>query len=109
MPGDCFSREQTNCHARIIPFPASLQIGDVADPDGVRGILGKPLLQVVGTFPVVCTAAGRFRFCSWHFRKVHAAHQPVHSPDADVHAIVTLEDILDFVSAQTLIITGINV
>jgi hypothetical protein len=35
-------------------------------------------------------------------------HQPVHSPNTDVYAIVTLKDMLDFVSPQTLVIIRID-
>ena len=48
------------------------------------------------------------RFIRGHFRQFHTAHQPVHSPDADVYAIVTLKDVLDLVCARPLVIIRID-
>ena len=41
-------------------------------------------------------------------RKFHAAHQPVHSADADGYAIVTLKDVLYFVGPQAFVVISIN-
>lgn len=49
-----------------------------------------------------------FRFVGRYFRKLHAVHQPVHSANADVNAIITLENELYFIGAEALIIIRID-
>lgn len=49
------------------------------------------------------------RFYSRHLRQNHAAHQPVHSSDADADAIVTLQYIFDLICAKAFIVISIYV
>ena len=63
---------------------------------------------MVDAFTVVIVAASAFWLVCGHFRKLHAVHQAVHSPDADVNAIITLEDELHLVSAETFVIISMN-
>ena len=49
-----------------------------------------------------------FRFIGRHFRKVHAFHQAVHSADADVNAIIALENELYFVGSEAFVIIGVD-
>lgn len=109
MPWEHFPWEQVNHNTEIVPFSSGFQVGYIADPYKIWGILRKPLLQMVGTFLLVWAAAGRFGVLGWHFRQFHAAHQPVHSSDTDADAIVTLKDALYFISAQALIKIRIDV
>ena len=39
---------------------------------------------------------------------MHRAHQAVHSSNADADAIVTLEDMVDFIGAKAFVIISIN-
>ena len=39
---------------------------------------------------------------------MHRAHQAVHSSNADADAIVTLEDMMDFIGAKAFVIISIN-
>ena len=108
MPGNHLPGKQVDDHAELIPLIACPEIGDVAGPDKIWGVLNKLLLQMVFAFPSICAAAVRFRFFCGHFRKFHTAHQAVHSPDADDYAIVTLKDMPDFVCARALVIIRID-
>ena len=36
------------------------------------------------------------------------SHQPVHSADADAYAIITLKNIGDFISSETLVVIRMN-
>lgn len=63
---------------------------------------------MIGTFSIVRAEAGSLGFLGGHFRQVHAPHQPVHSPDTDGYAIITLKDVLDFVCSQAFVEIGVN-
>lgn len=63
---------------------------------------------MAGAFSVVRRAQEDLGFQVEILGQLHAAHQAVHSSDTDVNAIVTLKDVLDFVSPQTFVITGID-
>lgn len=49
-----------------------------------------------------------FRLYGGHLWKLHGAHQPVHSSDTDVYAIITSEDICDLVCADRFVIIRID-
>lgn len=56
-----------------------------------------------------CLQGGRkFWFSGWHLGQLHAVHQAVHSSDTNVNAIVTLKDVLDFISSQTFVVIGVD-
>ena len=46
-------------------------------------------------------------FCR-HTRELERSHQAVHSFDADIDAIITLQNIGDFICTKTFVIIGIN-
>lgn len=48
------------------------------------------------------------RLNSTHFGKLHCFHQPVHSPVADVYAIITLKTNNNLMNTEPLIGLGIN-
>ena len=51
VPGNDFSGVQIHYNAKVMPFSADFNIGNIADPYKIRGFLGKVLLQMI-------TAAG---------------------------------------------------
>ena len=57
-------------------------------------------MKVIGTRPVVLVAVITEWLFSGHPWKLKGFHQPVHSSDTDVYAIITLKDIGDLVGAK---------
>ena len=47
LPRDNLAGEQVDDDAEIAPFSARFDIGKIADPDQIRGVLRKPLLQMI--------------------------------------------------------------
>lgn len=104
MPGNDFSGVQIHHDTEIVPFPARFKVGDVADPYEIGCFLAKVLLQVVGAGSVIGTFDRDKRPISGHFRKLQLFHQSVHSADTDVYAIITLKNIGDLVSSESLVV-----
>ena len=66
------------------------------------------LFQMVFAISIVVETMFVFRLISRHFRKIHAFYQAVHSANADVNAIITLEDELYFICTKALVIISID-
>lgn len=47
LPRDNLAGERVDDDAEIIPFSACFDISKVTDPDQIRGVLRKPLLQMI--------------------------------------------------------------
>lgn len=90
MPGNDLSGKEVHHNAQIKPFTASLDIGDIADPNEVGSFLPELLLQVIGTGSIVSMSAVNRRFRSGHLWQLQVFHQSVHSSDTDMDAIITL-------------------
>ena len=108
MPADDLSGKQIHDDAEIIPFSVDADIGKVTGPDKIRCFLSEILFQMIGTFTVFSTFSRMKGLFGGRFWKSHAAHQPVHSPDADVNAIITLKNVSNLVCSETFIIVRID-
>lgn len=86
---------------KIVSFPASC---NVADPNEIRNFLMKILLQMIETGAMIVMSGWDRRFVGRHSGQLQLFHQPVHSSDTDVYAIVTLEDVGDFINTQPFVV-----
>ena len=65
-------------------------------------------MKVIGTRPVVLMAVITEWLFGGHPRKLKRFHQPVHSSNTDVYAIITLKDIGNLVGAKPFVVIGID-
>ena len=108
FPGDDFPGEEIHDNAKVVPLAGCFQIGDIAYPDQIRRFLIELLVQMVVISPVITFYSAVMRFVRGHGGQLHGAHQAVHSTNADVDAIVTLEDVSDFVSSDTFVAVSVD-
>ena len=103
MPADDLSRKQIHDNTEVIPLAVYLDICEITCLDEIRSLLVEFLMEMIRTVAVrsVLAPAG---LNGRHLRQLHGIHQPVHSSDADVYAIVTSEDICDFIGPDTLVV-----
>jgi len=66
-------------------------------------------MQMIRAFAFGSNRTFPFGFAGGHRRKAHAFHQAVHSSDTDVDAIITSEDVSDFIGVKPFIIIGIGI
>ena len=107
VPGDDFSGKQIHYDAEIVPFATGSYISEITGPYEVRSFLVKFLLEMIGAV-VACLLMMNERLFSRHAWQLKRSHEPVHSSDTDVDAIITLKDISDLISAKTLLIVGMD-
>lgn len=107
MPADDFSRKKIHDNAQIVPFAASPEIGEITGPDEIGSFLVKLLVEMIVTAALLLMnrAAG---FKGGDFGQVHRTHQALHSANTNGNAIITTEDISDFVSPKTFIVVRID-
>ena len=108
FPGDDFPGEEIHDNTKVIPLAGGFQIGDITYPDQVRRFLIKLLVQMIMISPVIMLCGAVMRFVCGHGGQLHGVHQAVHSSDADVDAIVALEDIGDLVGSDTFVTVGVD-
>jgi len=104
VPANDLSGKQVDDDTEIIPLAGSLYVRKIADPRKIRSVLSKHLVQVVRTLGVIRVRAFNERLARRHLREIHRSHQAVHSADADVDAMITIQNVSDLVSAEALII-----
>ena len=108
FPGDDFPGEEIHDNAKIVPLAGGFQVGDIAYADQIRRFLIELLVQVIMISPVITFCGAIMRFVRRHGWQLHGAHQAVHLTDADVNAIVTLEDVGGLVSSDTFVAVGVD-
>ena len=65
-------------------------------------------MKVIGTWAVVLVAVIMEWLFGGHPWKLEGFHQPVHSSDADVYAIITLKNTGDLVGTKPFVVIGID-
>ena len=108
MPGDDFPGKQVDHNAEVVPLAACFDIREIADPNEIGSILRELLMQMIRAFALLTGRVLSPGLAGGHRRKVHAFHQAVHSSDTDMDAIITSEDVSDFIGAKPLIIISID-
>jgi len=78
--------------------PIDLYVSKITNPGHVWSIRIELLLEVIFARTIIFMYNLPFGLIGRHFRKFHRVYQAVYSADIDTYAIVTLKDILDFVS-----------
>lgn len=109
-PRNDFPREQIQNDANVMKPFVCADISDVARPDPIGPLRIELLFEDVRARGIVLlrVPVRNRRFLRRHLGQLHSSHQPVHSSHADLYAIFRLEATAHFVSAQTLIRTGVK-
>ena len=100
MPADDLSRKQIHDNTEVIPLAVYLDIREITCPDEIRSLLVMEMIRAVTVRSVLASAWLNGR----HLRQLRGIHQSVHSSNADVYAIVTSEDICDFIGPDALVV-----
>ena len=106
IPAYDLSGEQIDHDTKVVPLAGGFQIGEIADPHDVRCVLREILSEMVSAIRVSRMRSPNERLISGHLGKIHRPHQPVHSADTDVNAMITLQNVCDLVCTKTLVVVG---
>ena len=79
-------------------------IRKIACPYGIWSGRVELLVKSVDAGNVVLAYSFPFGLFSGTFRKVHGVHQPVHSSETDVNAIITLQYTADFIGPEGIVV-----
>lgn len=108
IPAYYFPGKQINYNTEIEPLSVCFYVSKVTGPDKVWCLLVELLFQMVMAYAVIRIFSTLKRLAGGHFGKFHAAHQPVHSANADADAIIAPEDVRNLVCPKTFVIVRID-
>jgi len=106
VPCNDFPRIEINDHAKIIPPPGGLEVGDITDPYQIRCFLYELLIQLITAIFLVLIF-GVKGCAGGDFGQHHRLHEPVHSADADINAIITFKNTGNFICTKPFLALGI--